>query len=62
MINPETRLIYKLSYSRSVAVVVTSYFQDNEFMAVTQNLLTLAGEFIASGRGIPQQQRKENEL
>lgn len=28
-------------------MVVTSYFQDNDFMAVTQKLVTLEGEFIA---------------
>lgn len=38
-------LIYKPGYSRSVAIVVTSYVQDNHFMAVTQKLVTLAGEF-----------------
>lgn len=44
---PEIRLIYKTSYSRSVAIVVVSCFQDNNFIAVTQKLVTLAGEFIA---------------
>lgn len=39
--------MYKPSYSMSAAIVVTSDFQDNDFVAVTQELVTLAGEFIA---------------
>lgn len=61
--------MYKPSYSMSAAIVVTSDFQDNDFVAVTQELVTLAGEFIAIcmkssplAEGYLQHQCKENDL